>query len=49
MKYDLTIFIPGFRTPQWSGVYESAKAACKRYNWEMVFVGPFDLPEELKD
>ena len=49
MKYDLTIYIPGFRTPNWLGVYESAKQACKRYNWEMVFVGPFEPPEELKN
>ena len=48
MKYDLSIFIPGFRAPNWPNVYESAKNACKRYNWEMVFVGPFEPPEELK-
>ena len=49
MKYDLSIFIPAFRTPLWTKVYESAKKACKRYNWEMVFIGPFDPPEELRD
>ena len=49
MKYDLTIFIPGFRAPNWPNVYKSAEKACKRYNWEMVFVGPFEPPEELKE
>ena len=48
MKYDLTIFIPAFRTPLWKKVYDSAKMACKRYNWEMAFIGPFEPPEELK-
>jgi hypothetical protein len=48
MKYDLSIFIPAFRTPLWPKVYESAKKACKNYNWEMVFIGPFEPPEELK-
>tara|TARA_R110002020_G_scaffold238148_6_gene450579 strand:+ start:46 stop:873 length:828 start_codon:yes stop_codon:yes gene_type:complete len=49
MKYDLSIFIPGFRSPNWPSVYESAKQACKKYNWEMVFIGPFEPPAELKD
>ena len=49
MKYDLTIFIPGFRAPNWPNVYKSAEKACKRYNWEMVFIGPFEPPDELKD
>ena len=47
-EYDLSIFIPGFRTPLWKKVYDSAKKACKRYNWEMVFIGPFDPPESLQ-
>ena len=49
MKYDLSIFIPGFRTPLWPKVYESAKNACKKYKWEMVFIGPFEPPKELRD
>jgi hypothetical protein len=49
MKYDISIFIPGFRTPLWPKVYESAKKACKKYNWEMVFIGPFEPPEELRN
>jgi hypothetical protein len=49
MKYDLSIFIPAFRTPRWAELYESAKKACKRYSWEVVFIGPFEPPEELKD
>tara|TARA_Y100000310_G_scaffold345003_1_gene461106 strand:- start:2326 stop:3156 length:831 start_codon:yes stop_codon:yes gene_type:complete len=49
MSYDVSIVIPGFRTPNWINVYNSAAKACKRYNWEIVFIAPFDLPEELKD
>lgn len=49
MKYDLSIFIPAFRTPLWTKVYESAQQACKKYNWEMVFIGPFEPPEQLKE
>tara|TARA_R110000744_G_scaffold114363_2_gene213878 strand:- start:1179 stop:2000 length:822 start_codon:yes stop_codon:yes gene_type:complete len=49
MKYDLTIFIPAFRTPLWKKVYDSAKLSCKKYSWEMVFIGPFEPPEELKN
>jgi len=49
MRYDLSIFIPGFRTPLWPTVYKSAQRACKRYNWEMVFIGPWEPPKELQD
>jgi len=49
MKYDLSIFIPAFRTPLWPKVYESVKQACKRYSWEIVFIGPFEPPKELWD
>ena len=49
MRYDLSIFIPGFRTPLWETVYESAKHACKKYSWEMVFIGPWAPPKKLLD
>jgi len=48
-KYDITFFFPAIRTNLWSGVYESLKKSCKKYNWELVFCGPFPLPEELKN
>lgn len=47
--YDLSILIPGIRTNRWKELYDSIKLACKRYSWELVFVSPFDLPEELKN
>ena len=49
MKFDLSIVIPGIRTPNWASLYESAEKACKKYTWEMIFISPFDLPEELKE
>ena len=49
MKFDLSIVIPGIRTPNWVNLYESTKKACKKYKWEIIFISPFDLPDELKD
>ena len=49
MKYDLTILIPGFRTILWENLYKSAENACKKYNWEILFISPFELPDALKD
>lgn len=47
--YDLSILIPAIRTPNWKNVVESLlKHACKKYTTEIVFVSPFDLPDELK-
>jgi hypothetical protein len=48
-KYDITFFFPAIRTNLWHGVYESLKKSCKRYNWELIFCGPFPLPDELKN
>ena len=48
MSYDISILIPGFRTPNWFNLYKSAEKACKRYKWEIVFIAPFDLPSELE-
>lgn len=47
-KYDITFFFPAIRTNLWAGIYESIKKSCKKYNWEIVFCGPFPLPEELE-
>tara|TARA_R110000744_G_scaffold114363_1_gene213873 strand:- start:1470 stop:2321 length:852 start_codon:yes stop_codon:yes gene_type:complete len=48
-KYDITFFFPAIRTNLWLGVYESLKKSCKKYNWEILFCGPFPLPEELQN
>lgn len=48
IKYDLSVLISGIRTHNWKEIFESLKTACTKYTFEIVFVGPFDLPEELK-
>ena len=48
-KYDITFFFPAIRTNLWLGVYESLRKSCKRYNWELLFCGPFPLPIELEN
>ena len=48
-EYEISFFLPAIRTNLWVGVYESLKKSCKKYNWELVFCGPFSLPEELKN
>ena len=49
MNYDISIVIPGIRTPNWKALYDSVGRACKRYTWEIVFISPFDLPKELQN
>lgn len=47
--FDLSILIPAIRTHNWNKLYDSAKAACKNHSFQIVFIGPFDPPEELVD
>lgn len=47
-RIDLSVFMPAIRVPNWLKMYESLLASCKKYSFELVLVGPFDLPEELK-
>jgi hypothetical protein len=44
----LTCICPGIRTANWKKLYDSMFKACKKHEWEMVFVGPYDLPPELE-
>ena len=46
---DLSIVIPAIRPHRWAGVYESIQKSCTRYSFEIIFVGPYPPPEELKD
>ena len=46
---DLSIVIPAIRPDRWVNVYESAKLSCTRYSFEIIFIGPYDPPDELKD
>lgn len=45
---DVSVFMPSIRVHNLLKMYESILASCKRYSFELVLVGPFDLPEELK-
>ena len=45
---DVTLLTPAIRTPRWKSFYESAKKACKKYEFEIMFISPFKLPEELQ-
>jgi hypothetical protein len=47
-EYDISFMFPAIRQNLWKGVYDSLKLSCKRYNWELVFCGPFPLPQELE-
>lgn len=48
MKYQLTVICPGIRTKNWLRLYNSVNDAFK-HTWEIIFVGPYPLPDELKD
>ena len=49
MTLKLSLIIPGIRTNNWLNLYNSVFNACKKFSWEIVFISPFNLPEELKD
>jgi hypothetical protein len=46
---DLSICLPAIRVNLWKRLYDSIKESCTRYSFELVFVGPYDLPDELKN
>lgn len=47
MKYQLSVICPGIRTNNWKRLYDSIGKSFSGL-WEVIFVGPYDLPEELK-
>lgn len=47
-QIDVSVFMPAIRVPNWQKIYESLLTACKKYSFELVLVGPFDLPDQLK-
>jgi len=47
MKYILSVLVPGIRPTNWKRLYDSIGASCK-YTWEVIFISPYALPEELK-
>lgn len=40
MNNKLSIIIPTIRTEKWQPLYESIQLACKKYDFEIIFVGP---------
>ena len=47
MSKDLSILVPGIRPHKWNELYKSTKIACTKYDYEIVFIGPFDPPDGL--
>lgn len=48
MNYKLSIIVPAIRDYNWKRLYNSIDQCCK-YEFELILIGPHDLPEELKD
>ena len=46
-KYDVSICQPALRPAYWTKFYESFKAACTKYTWELVLVAPHEPPPEV--
>jgi hypothetical protein len=46
--YKISLCLAGIRPHFWVNFYQSAVAACTRYDWELVIISPFEMPEELK-
>lgn len=44
----LSVILPGIRTKNWLRLYESIEKSFTG-TWEIVFISPYDLPEELKE
>ena len=43
----VSIFLPTIRTHLLEKWYETLEASCSRHDFEVVFCGPFDIPESL--
>lgn len=44
----LSICVPSIRPTKWLGLYQSTLQSIKGYDFEMIFVGPCEPPEEVK-
>ncbi len=47
--YDISILLPTIRTHLLEDLYDSIIKACPRHTFQLVAVGPFDLPTSLKE
>jgi hypothetical protein len=45
--YTVSIIMPAIRTPKWDRLYDSIETSCKKYSFEVVLCGPFELTEKL--
>ncbi len=41
----ISVVIPGIRTHLWENVCKTLKESVGKYDWEVIFVGPFDPPK----
>ena len=46
--YDFSVFLAAIRPQNWMALYDSLKVSTQR-EFELIFVGPYGLPEEMKD
>src|SRR3990167_5546353 len=46
--FDISIFCPAIRTPNWDAMYDSICLSCKKYSFELILCGPFPLTDYLK-
>jgi hypothetical protein len=46
-NYQLTILCPGIRTKNWEKLYRSVEKSFSG-SWEIIFIGPVDIPIEFK-
>ena len=47
--YDLSIIVPTIRTHLLKDLYQSFCDSCNTHTFEVIFVGPFDIPESLME
>jgi len=47
--FDMSLLMPGIRTDLWERVYEGLQSSTTQLTTEVVFVGPYDLPESLRE
>lgn len=45
----MTVLVPGIRTTAWKKLYESIEKAFTKGPFEVIFIGPYAIPDEFKD
>ena len=49
MEYDISMILPTIRTHLLEDLYNSIEKSCPNHSFELVMVGPFDIPEYLQN